>query len=210
MQLVVLANDRLMEELLKQGTEREIKLTWIKDPNEFLQHHTADGYIDLLFDNSKQRIDLLKKLSSKPVIINSVATTLQEIDAPFIRINAWPSFLKRNFVEAAAEDDELRQKAEIFFYCLNKKMEWLHDDPGFVSARVVAMIINEAYFTLGESVSTKKEIDIAMKLGTNYPYGPFEWCGIIGIKNIYRLLTQLSKINERYNAAPLLEKEASS
>jgi 3-hydroxybutyryl-CoA dehydrogenase len=26
-----------------------------------------------------------------------------------------------------------------------------------------------------DEISTKAEIDIAMKLGTNYPYGPFEW-----------------------------------
>jgi 3-hydroxybutyryl-CoA dehydrogenase len=73
---------------------------------------------------------------------------------------------------------------------------------------VLAMIINEAWFTLGENVSTKQEIDTAMKLGTNYPYGPFEWCNKIGIKNIYSLLKKLSENNARYKPAPLLEKEA--
>ena len=48
------------------------------------------------------------------------------------------------------------------------------DIPGFISARVVSMIINEAYFALEEEVSSKEEIDTAMKLGTNYPYGPFD------------------------------------
>jgi 3-hydroxyacyl-CoA dehydrogenase len=44
------------------------------------------------------------------------------------------------------------------------------------------MIINEAYFALEDNVSTKAETDIAMKLGTNYPYGPFEWGQLIGLK----------------------------
>jgi 3-hydroxybutyryl-CoA dehydrogenase len=71
------------------------------------------------------------------------------------------------------------------------------------------MIINEAYFALGDEVSSKKEIDIAMKLGTNYPYGPFEWCEQIGLKNIHSLLTILKKNDSRYEIAPALVKELS-
>jgi 3-hydroxybutyryl-CoA dehydrogenase len=77
-----------------------------------------------------------------------------------------------------------------------------------LSARVIAMIINEAYFALGEGVSSKQEIDIAMKLGTNYPYGPFEWSERIGLKNIYKLLQKLNSTSSRYTIALLLEKEA--
>jgi 3-hydroxybutyryl-CoA dehydrogenase len=47
-----------------------------------------------------------------------------------------------------------------------------------------------------------------MKRGTNYPYGPFEWSRLIGLKNIYELLVTLSGENKRYTPAPLLEKEA--
>ena len=71
------------------------------------------------------------------------------------------------------------------------------------------MIINEAYFTLEENVSTKEEIDIAMKLGTNYPYGPFEWSKKIGLKNIADLLKELFITEKRYQPAALLLKEAS-
>jgi 3-hydroxybutyryl-CoA dehydrogenase len=81
------------------------------------------------------------------------------------------------------------------------------DVKGFISARVVSMIINEAYFALEEKVSTKREIDTAMKLGTNYPYGPFEWGDLIGVKNIYELLNELSKTDSRYTPAALLKKE---
>ena len=73
---------------------------------------------------------------------------------------------------------------------------------------MVATVINEAYFTLEEKVSSKEEIDIAMKLGTNYPYGPFEWSKKIGLKKIFDLLTLLAKTNARYEPSPLLKKEA--
>jgi 3-hydroxybutyryl-CoA dehydrogenase len=77
-----------------------------------------------------------------------------------------------------------------------------------ITARVLATIINEAYYTLGDRVSTREEIDIAMKLGTSYPYGPFEWSAKIGLKRIYELLTQLSDVDKRYTPAPLLVTEA--
>ena len=69
------------------------------------------------------------------------------------------------------------------------------------------MIINEAYYALEENVSTKQQIDIAMKLGTNYPYGPFEWGEKIGIEKIYLLLKKLSAQNKRYTISHSLEQE---
>jgi 3-hydroxybutyryl-CoA dehydrogenase len=78
-----------------------------------------------------------------------------------------------------------------------------------ITPRVIATIVNEAYFALEQNVSTKEEIDIAMKLGTNYPMGPFEWSRKIGLKNIYSLLQKLSLTNERYQPCELLRTEAS-
>ena len=208
MQLVVLANEILKEELVKDESKGNINIVWIKDIEEFTRYKNADGYIDLLFDSSQQRVELLKNFSSKPVIINSVVTTLQKLKEPFIRINAWPGFLKRSVVEASYNNETHQLQAKKIFSLLNRRTEWVADKPGFITARVIAMIINEAYFALGEKVSTREEIDIAMKLGTNYPYGPFEWCNKIGIKNIYNLLNELSKTNARYRPAESLEKEA--
>ena len=70
------------------------------------------------------------------------------------------------------------------------------------------MIINEAYFALEDNVSSKTEIDTAMKLGTNYPFGPFEWVGLIGNKNVLALLQQLYATDSRYKPSELLIKEA--
>jgi 3-hydroxybutyryl-CoA dehydrogenase len=77
-----------------------------------------------------------------------------------------------------------------------------------IAPRIIAMIVNEAYFGLEDNISTKNEIDIAMKLGTNYPYGPFEWSEKIGLHNIYQLLINLSKQDKRYTPANLLATEA--
>ncbi len=45
-----------------------------------------------------------------------------------------------------------------------------------------------------------------MKLGTNYPNGPFEWAEKIGIEKIYLLLQKLAEKEDRYQPAPALKK----
>lgn len=203
---VVSANDELKEHFLAKGISNEVKIEWVNKTEELFKYPAADAFFDLLFTNNKAGIDVLSRLLPKPVIINAVAC--EKLRYPFVRINGWNTFLEREIMEAACPDEGKRLTAENFFHLLNRKTEWTPDIAGFISARVVSMIINEAYFALEEGVSSKNEIDIAMKLGTNYPYGPFEWAEKIGLKNIYQLLQALSKTEKRYLPAQLLQQEA--
>jgi 3-hydroxybutyryl-CoA dehydrogenase len=43
-----------------------------------------------------------------------------------------------------------------------------------------------------------------MKLGTNYPFGPFEWASLIGTGNVLALLQKLSLTDSRYKPSQLL------
>src|SRR5689334_4304449 len=104
MQLVILANELLKEELLSNVENPKIDLTWIQSANDFREYNGADAFLDLLFENTQQRIDLLSELASGSVIINSVSTTLRKINRSFVRINAWPGFLNRTVVEASSDD----------------------------------------------------------------------------------------------------------
>ena len=207
MRLVVLANEELKEEFLSTGINDDCKIDWTDSPAELSFYKDADAVIDLLFEQNGYDTSHLKDHLPKPVVVTSVNKTISEISFPFIRINAWPGFLKRNIAEVTCNDDGLKKEAEKVFTLLNRKVEWVPDIKGFISPRVVSMIINEAYFALEENVSTKEEIDVAMKLGTNYPYGPFEWAKKIGLKNIVGLLTELSEAEKRYEPASLLLKE---
>jgi 3-hydroxybutyryl-CoA dehydrogenase len=202
MKIVVSGPKSLFEELVERTIASSARTIYVETADEFLDHADADAYVDLGFENNTERKKLLATVLPKPVFINSVSCSLTETNDSFVRINGWATFLKRSIIEASA-NDTVQNKAEQVLASLNKKIDWVVDIPGFISARVISMIINEAYFALREGVSTKAEIDIAMKLGTNYPYGPFEWS-----EKIYELLTALSKINSRYKPASLLTKEA--
>jgi 3-hydroxybutyryl-CoA dehydrogenase len=168
------------------------------------QWKDADVIIDLLFE--KEHTDYLVN-EQQLVIINSVIETLDETSPDFVRINGWPGFLSSTLIEASGKEEK-RAEAEKVLKLFGKNVEWMRDEPGFITARVVSMIINEAYFALEEGVSTKEEIDVAMKLGTAYPFGPFEWAQKIGKSQLVRLLSHLKKDAGRYQPAPLLVKEA--
>jgi len=209
MKLAIVANDKLKEEM-KILPVQVTELAWLYSYSEITEHQNADAVIDLLFENGPGEISSLSQFLPKLVIVNSVIKTIKEINFPFIRINGWPTFLNREIIEASCNNERTKKAGELVFYALGRKTEWVPDISGMISPRVVAMIINEAYFALEDKVSTKEEIDIAMKLGTNYPYGPFEWAGKIGLKKILDLLTKLSKTENRYQPAPLLIQEATS
>ena len=205
MKIAIITDDALKEEWMSQGMKETVLVEWLSEP---IAVEGADCYIDLLFQPGAERINKLQKLQPAIIIVNSVIATLNMLPENLIRINGWPGFLKRSVVESSCSSDDLKTRAEKIFSFFNKTIEWVPDVPGFITARVISMIINEAYFTLDEKVSSKKEIDIAMKLGTNYPYGPFEWSEKIGLKKVYELLSTLSNSNSRYEPAVLLKKEA--
>ena len=207
MKIAVIAGNELTEEINIKKIPAEVELIWANSLQELVNEADADIYFDLEFLKDSHRIEQLSRLLPKPVFINSVVHTLHEIRQPFIRINAWPGFLKRPVTEIAVLNEDREDMIPKIFEIIQWQSLVVADIPGMISARVIAMIINEAYYTLQDKISTKAEIDIAMKLGTNYPHGPFEWSSLIGLKNIYELLTVLSKTDTRYTASDLLMKE---
>lgn len=196
MQLIVLA-DALQREEFFTATSG-VDVVWIQEEEQFLQYTNADAFLDLEFINEEMRVALLARLLPKPVIINSVTDTLKDIHSSFVRINGWNGFLSSTITEGACQDVAIQQNVSKLFSNLGRKIEWLPDEPGFITPRVISMIINEAFISLGEGVSTKEAIDTAMKLGTAYPYGPFAWAEKIGLQNIVTLLKKLSETQPRY------------
>ncbi len=206
MKIAIYASEQQKAELMQKGFDASVNVEWIAGENNPL-HIEADAIFNLCFDDVI--VKQTRIITGKPVFVHAVNCTCKEIGRNnYIRLNAWNGFLNRSIIELATGDANYRQIASGIFKALNWKFVWVPDDYGLVAARVIAMIINEAYYALQEGVSTKQQIDIAMKLGTNYPYGPFEWSEKIGLKNIYTLLQKLSLQNKKYTIANALIKAA--
>lgn len=205
MTIAVLADEVSKQELLAKGFAPGVEIQWA-DSLRSLTMLDAGLYIDLLFEMDAERTARLKQALPKPVLVNAVAFSTKSIGQPFIRINAWPGFLQRQLTEIALPDSMSEENIAPVFQELNWQYRIVPDIPGMITARILAMIINEAFFTWGSGVSSREEIDTAMKLGTNYPMGPFEWSEKIGLKRIYELLKELGRTDSRYVIAPALEK----
>jgi 3-hydroxybutyryl-CoA dehydrogenase len=120
-----------------------------------------------------------------------------------------PSYLQRSMVEGGL----LGRKSGRGFY--DYGAEETGGDDGFepsddVALRVISCIVNEAFLALSEGVATAEDIDRAMKLGANYPKGPFQWVEEIGARSIVETLDSLRAVHgDAYLAAPALRERAS-
>ena len=89
----------------------------------------------------------------------------------------------------------------------------LRDVPGLAVARSIAMLVNEACDAVHQGVCSEQGADAAMKLGVNYPAGPFEWLArwsALGAPGICDLLDALDRHyrGERYRVSPGLRERA--
>jgi 3-hydroxybutyryl-CoA dehydrogenase len=107
-------------------------------------------------------------------------------------------------------DPAARDHANLLLASLGLRSEWIADGAGLVLPRVMAMLANEAAFALGEGTADEATIDLAMKLGANYPVGPLEWLRRAGPAKVLRVLEHLRTVfaEERYRVAPLLRRRA--
>lgn len=88
---------------------------------------------------------------------------------------------------------------------MKKETVVINEFPGFVTSRISALVGNEAFYMLQEGVGSAEEIDKAIRLGLNYPMGPFELGDLVGLDTRLNNLTYLHQtLGEKYRPAPLL------
>jgi 3-hydroxybutyryl-CoA dehydrogenase len=105
---------------------------------------------------------------------------------------------------------ETVKAATEFLSSLGKQPVMVDDTFGGILPRIVANLANEAAFALTEQVASAEDIDLAMRLGTNYPHGPLEWADRIGLDQVIGIITALGEVygTDKYRPAPFLRQLA--
>jgi 3-hydroxybutyryl-CoA dehydrogenase len=190
-------------EALKNLESEGIIIDYFSVPTNIVSLHLYDAFF--LNDADFLSFELLE--TKKITLINSVIKPLDFLETyqQCFRVNHWPTFVENKEWEIVGKDCDTLSE---LFTALKRSALFVKNEVGLIAPRILAMIINEAHYAEEESVSSPTEIDVAMKLGTGYPQGPFEWGKAIGLKRIYNLLLELSKQSERYNPNNLLIKMA--
>ena len=201
LKLILLADETRRKDFLRKSVPGKYGVVSVTDPADIFNYPDAKG-IFILKEFEPRFTNLLTASLHSPVFINSINATFDRnlLKTCWVRVNSWPGFFCNPVLEISSPLTNI-DAAEILLDELGWPFKRVADQPGMFTPRVIAMIINEACFAIQDKVSTKAEIDIAMKLGTNYPFGPFEWAQRIGTQNIYSLLVTLSKTDKRYQPA---------
>lgn len=185
-----------------------------REAEKFVASH--DLVIDFILEEEPHEFDVYARHAAT-ALINTSKISLgalarladNRFKSKIFGFNGLPTMLSRTLLEVSvwkAEDDAALQH---LLQTLQVDYRRVDDRVGMVTPRMVCMIINEAYYTVQEGTATREDIDMAMKLGTNYPYGPFEWCQRIGVRHVYELLEAVYEDthDERYKICSLLKQE---
>lgn len=172
-----------------------------------------DFIFDFTLDENPELIEHYAQLKDTVVFLNTVKISLAELQFTYGKwensiygFNGLTTFFDRDILEVSSIDGQIDENK---LALLDFPYQIVEDRIGMVTPRVVLMIINEAFYTVMEGTASRDDIDQGMKLGTNYPFGPFEWCEKIGIPQVYETLEAIYEDTkeERYKIAPLLKQE---
>src|SRR5690606_11879572 len=133
------------------SAEKKPEITWPAPP---------DAIIYLFPEQDETELAWLKQSAAPICIVNNVIRTTMDLRAKMIRINGWTGFLSGTITELAAPlGIETKAVDEVMTF-LGRKAEWVPDQPGMISPRVLASIITGAFYTIEDQVSSEAQIDI--------------------------------------------------
>ena len=216
MHIVVLSGPEMATEFKQKFPEGKegVSYTFLHSHNLLDQQlEAADVVFDFLLHEQPERLNTYAP--EQVVFCNAVTVQLaalvhnSDLEEPItlIGFNGLPSLFNRPVLEVSLLNPEDEAKLKEVCAALGTDYLVVDDRVGMVTPRMICMIINEAFYTLQEKTAGVEDIDLGMKLGTNYPKGPFEWAKQIGIENVYKVLQAVYEDTkeERYKVCPLLK-----
>jgi len=208
------AKGRITEEQKKATLANLIPSTDQKDAAD------CDLVVEAIVENMEIKSKVFKNLDEicKPSCIlasNTSSLPITEIAAATKRpkqvigmhfMNPVPVMKLVEIIRGIATSDETYEAIKAESLVLNKTPVEVRDVPGFISNRVLQMMINEAIYCLYEGVASVEDIDTVMKLGMNHPMGPLQLADFIGLDTVLAIMETLYEGygDCKYRPCPLL------
>lgn len=219
MQILLIGPDNRLTGLAEKFTAHSVQRHPVEKAVVAADLKGFDLVFDLAFDAHPDRLGLYATQTDTFFFLHANRIQLQLVAAELgVRlalfnlagINAWPGCLAAEPWELSVATDNALERLDQAAAALGIRYLRVADRVGMVTPRVISMIINEAYYTLQEGTASKADIDAGMKLGTNYPKGPFAWAQEIGLAEVRALLEAMYADTQdpRYKLCPLLKTES--
>lgn len=181
---------------------------------------TVDCVIEAVTENFQIKADLFKAVEAvvKPSCLLASNTSSISITKLAAATKKPEQFIGMHFMNPVPimklvevipglATSELTQKSILNLAAeMGKTTVISRDMPGFIVNRILMPMINEACFALQENLASAKDIDEAMKLGTNQPMGPLTLADFIGLDTCLYIMGVLHEGlgDSKYRPAPLL------
>ncbi len=214
MQVLVLSSPEIATEFRQKFPDSD-NYVFIQTYDELEKHLSEVAVIfDFLVQEEPFRLahyanreNLVVFCSAVKMQLADMVLAVDKLDCTLVGFNGLPTMINRQYLEVSLLHAHAVTKLENTCKELGTEYLVVEDRVGLVTPRIVCMIINEACYTLQEGTATVRDIDLGMKLGTNYPFGPFEWADKLGVRNVYETLQAVYEDtkDERYKICPLLK-----
>ncbi len=213
--------DKLTEK--KVITEKkESILSRIKFTDNYSDFSDCEIIIEAVVENINMKKEIYAKVepylkndailasNTSSISITSLAATTKRPEK-FIGIHFFNPVPLMNLVElikGLRTSEEIIQKSIDYVRTLKKEYVVVNDSPGFVTTRIIVMLVNEGAFEYAEGLASKEDIDKALKFGGNFPMGPLTLGDLIGLDTVVNIMDTLyeSFKDPKYRAAPILRK----
>lgn len=117
---------------------------------------------------------------------------------------------RRTLMTTPLTDPSMRDAAHGLFAADGVPVSVIHDSPGFITQRVLAMIVNLGCDIAQQRIASPQDIDTAVRLGLGYPGGPLELGDRLGAARVLAILDALQAYTRdpRYRPSPWLIRRA--
>ena len=208
------AKGKITEEQKKTTMDNLIPSDKLEDAKD------CDLVVEAIIENMEIKGNVFRKLDAicKPSCIlasNTSSLPITEIAAVTKRpeqvigmhfMNPVPVMKLVEIIRGLATSDATYEAIKNESLALNKVPVEVNDVPGFISNRVLQIMINEAIYCLYEGVASAEDIDTVMKLGMNHPMGPLQLADFIGLDTVLAIMETLYEGygDCKYRPCPLL------
>jgi 3-hydroxybutyryl-CoA dehydrogenase len=219
--------DKFMARSVEKGKmtqdQREATLKRVKGTIVLEDFADADFVIEAVLEDIDLKKEVFKSLDKicRPEIVLATNTSSMSITAIAASTNRPEKVCGMHFfnpaqimrlvevVRGLRTSDETVAAAKAMAESFGKKtIEVKKDSPGFVVNRIFIPHLIEAARVLQEGVASMEDIDTAVKLGLNYPMGPFELMDFTGIDIAYFVMEYFAdEFHDGHYAAPQIIKQ---